>query len=244
VITALLLDVDDTLIDTRSAMLAAGQAAVGQLWPHVGAQVHHAAAVRFHDDPRGFFGRFSAGEMDFAQMRQARVADLVEFFCLELVDEVNGRFEDAYAPAFSANVRVFDDVWPLIEAAAAAGIPMGVLTNSSAHYTRHKLEITGLAGVFAVVATTDSLGFGKPDARAFHHACTLLGSAPAQTVYVGDHVEIDAIAAEQAGLSAVWLQRDPCDCQGAARARDRAIPVVRSLSQVEALLVAHRRPRQ
>jgi len=236
---ALLLDVDDTLVDTRSAMVAAGEAAVAELWPQAGAEVQHAAAVRFHGDPSGFFGRFTTGEMTFAQMRQARVADLQQSFSLAAVDEVSRRFEDAYGPAFSANLRLFDDVLPLVEAASTAGIPMGLLTNSSSYYTQLKLETTGLTGVFAVVATRDTLGFGKPDARAFHHACRLLGSASPQTIYVGDHIEIDAIAAKDAGLCAVWLQRDARDTQGAARARACGIPVVTSLSQVPALLDDH-----
>ncbi len=235
-IAALLLDVDDTLIDTRGAMVAAGVAAVAELWPHVRPEVHHAAAVHFQADPSGLFGRFTRGEMSFTEMRQARVADLLEAFSLSDIDEVNARFEDAYAPAFSANVRVFDDVVPLIGVVSAAGIPMGLLTNSSSSYTRQKLEITGLASAFAAVTTRDTLGFGKPDARAFHHACRLLRSAPADTTYVGDDIEIDALAARDAGLSAVWLQREPGDSHGACRARARGILVIRSLSQVPALL--------
>jgi putative hydrolase of the HAD superfamily len=239
VISALLLDVDDTLIDTRAAMVAAGRAAVAELWPHVGTGVHHAAGVHFHGDPGGYFGRFTRGEMSFAQMRQARVADLLESFPLRAIGEVTRRFEDAYAPAFSANVRLFDDALPLIQAASTAGIPTGLLSNSSSDYTQLKLEITGLAGVFAAVVTRDTLGFGKPDARAFQHACRLLGAAPAQTIYVGDHIEIDAIAAQEAGLCAVWLQRGPLDSAATAQARACGIPVVTSLSQVPALLVAH-----
>lgn len=234
--TALLLDVDDTLIDTRAAMVAAGAVAVAALWPQAGAEVHHAAGVHFHGDPSGLFGRFSTGEIAFAQMREARVADLLESFSLAAVGDVSRHFEAAYAPAFAANLRLFDDVLPLVEAAVAAGIPTGLLTNSSALYTREKLDITGLAGVFTVVATTDTLGFGKPDARAFHHACGLLGAAPSETVYVGDHLEIDAVAATEAGLYGVWLRRDPGDTEGAARARELGIPVVRSLDQVPALL--------
>ena len=232
---ALLLDVDDTLIDTRTAMVAAGEAAVAELWPQVGAQVHHAAGVRFHADPNGFFGRYTMGELSFAQMREARIADLLAFLPLTPVLEVVRRFEEAYEPAFAANVRLFDDVPPLLKSAALAGITMGLLTNSSAQYTEQKLEIAGLAGVFAVVATTDTLGFGKPDARAFHHACQLLGSVPVETVYVGDHLEVDAVAAKHAGLHGVWLQRDPSQWQGAARARERGVAVVTSLSQVPAL---------
>jgi putative hydrolase of the HAD superfamily len=243
VVNGLLLDVDDTLMDTRAAMVAAGAAAVAELWPGAGAEVHHAAAVRFHRDPRGYFARFTTGELAFEQMRQARLADLLEFYCLEVVNDVSRRFEQAYAPAFCANVRLFDDALPLVEAAGLAGVPVGLLTNSSSLYTRQKLQITGLTGVFAVVATRDTLGFGKPDARAFHHACELLGSVPAQTVYVGDDVEIDAIAAQAAGLGALWLHRDPCDTRGMPRARAHGIPVVRSLTQVSALLAAGQQAR-
>jgi putative hydrolase of the HAD superfamily len=248
VFTALLLDVDDTLIDTRVAMVAAGEAAAAVLWPQAGAAVHHAAGLRFQADPGDLFGRFTRGQMSFPQMRQARVADLLETFSLAMIDEVDDRFESAYAPAFASKMRRFDDVVPFVEAVSAAGIPVGLLTNSSLDYTSQKLELTGLAGVFAVVVTRDTLGFGKPDARAFHHACRLMGSAPPETLYVGDHLEIDAIGARNAGLGAVWLQRNlgetsdrtrsrnRGDTPDLARARAHGIPVVTSLSQVPALL--------
>ena len=237
VTTALLLDVDDTLIDTRAAMVAAGAAAVAELWPEVGAEVYHAAGVHFHSDPSGFFGRFTTGELGFAQMREARVADLLEVFSFTTIDEVNRQFEGAYAPAFSANLRLFDDVLAFVEAATTAGIRMGLLTNSSSYYTQQKLEITGLEGVFAVVVTRDTLGFGKPDARAFQHACDLLGAPPHETVYVGDHIEIDAIGAKNAGLYAVWLQRDPGHSAAVCMARAHGIPAVTSLKEVVALMV-------
>lgn len=243
VIAAVLLDVDDTLIDTRAAMVAAGEAAVAGLRPEAGATVHHAGAVRFHADPGGFFLRFTSGELSFREMREARVADLLESLSVAATGEVMLRFEEVYGPVFAANVRLFGDVLPFIEAAGRVGTPMGLLTNSSSLYTAQKLELTGLAGVFDVVATRDTLGLGKPDARAFRHACGLLGTAPAETLYVGDHLEIDAIAARDAGLPAVWLQRDQgaprsdsVDALSRARAHARGIPVVSSLCQVPALL--------
>lgn len=239
VISALLLDVDDTLVDTGAAMVAAGQAAAAQLWPQAGESAHHAFGVRFHDDPRGFFGRFAAGELSFAEMREARVVDLAASLSLPVIDDVTRRFEESYEPVFTASLRLFDDAWPLVDAASAAGILIGLLTNSSSVYTQQKLEMTGLAGVFAVVATRDTLGFGKPDARAFRHACELLGSVPAETIYVGDDVEIDAIGARDAGLAAALLLREASDSPGGEAARTRArahgIPVVTSLSQVPAL---------
>jgi len=236
VTAALLLDMDDTLIDTKAAMVTAGAVAVAHLWPEAGDEVHRAAGIRFHGDPAGFFERFTTGELSFAEMREARVADLVEAFSFTAIDNAIQRFEDTYAPAFFANVRLFDDVLPLVTAATAAGIPLGLLTNSASDYTQRKLETAGLEGVFAVVATRDTLGFGKPDPRAFRHACELLGAAPNETLYVGDHVEIDAIAAKDAGLYAVWLRRDQGDRPGARLAHAHGIRVVGSLTEVVALL--------
>ena len=236
VASTLLLDLDDTLIDTRAAMVAAGAAAVAELWPEVGAAVAYAAGVHFQRDPSGFFARFATGELDFAQMRRARIADLLEAFSLRAIDELNGRFEGAYGPAFSASLRLFDDVPALVKAATTAGISMGLLTNSGSHYTQEKLEITGLDGVFAAVATRDTLGFGKPDPRAFHHACDLLGAEPGETMYVGDHIQVDAIAAQDAGLHAIWLQRDRADGPDVRLAQAHGIPIVTSLTDVVTLL--------
>ena len=236
VITALLLDVDDTLLDTRAAMVAAGEAAAAALWPQAGPAVHQAAGARFHADHGGYFGKFTRGELSFAQMRQARVSELLEFFSLAPSDDVFRRFDDVYEPAFAAKLRCFDDAVPFVEAVRVAGMPVGLLTNASSAYTSRKLEMTGLAGLFTVVATRDTLGFGKPDPRAVHHACRLLGSATSETLYVGDHLEVDAIAARDAGLAAIWLQREPADLSGATRARSLGIPIVGSLSQVKGFL--------
>jgi len=243
-----LLDLDDTLLDTSAAMVAAGEAAAAALWPQAGPEVQHGAGVHFHADPSGIFARFTTGELSFAQMRHARVADLLDFVALAAADEAFQRFEDVYEPAFLANLHRFDDVLPVFEVLRALDMPTGVLTNSSSDYTSRKLEVTGLAGFFSVVATRDNLGFGKPDARAFHHACRLIGTAPSETLYLGDHLEIDAIAAGEAGLRAVWLHRDAADVAdpvgaagvmgtaGRARAGELGIPVITSLSQVSALL--------
>lgn len=240
--TALLLDLDDTLIDTRAGMLEAGRAAACALWPGAGQVLHRAAGAHFHADPRGFFGQYVNGSLDFVSMRASRVADLVETFSLVRVADAQASFERVYEPAFRANVRCFDDVAPLLAWAVAARVPVGILTNSGDHYTEVKLELSGLSEAFAVVVTRDTLGFGKPDPRAFHRACQQLGSsgsAPGETMYVGDHLIIDAVGAAEAGLYGVWLQRDPCDTDGAAQAGELGIPVVTSLSQVPALLAAH-----
>jgi putative hydrolase of the HAD superfamily len=228
---ALLLDVDDTLVDTRAAMVAAGGAAAAALWPHEPPEVHHRAGVHFHRDPGGWFRRYTAGEMAFDAMRAARVADLVTVLGLGPVDDAHRRFELAYQPAFRASLRLFGDVHALLEAARRSTVPVGLLTNSGARATTDKLEVLGLAGAFPVVATTDTLGFGKPHPQAFLHACERLGAEPARTAYVGDDLVVDALAARDAGLLGIWLDR------GHRRdGADLGVPVVGSLGEVLGVL--------
>jgi len=61
---------------------------------------------------------------------------------------------------------------------------------------------------------------------------------PWDTTYVGDEIEIDAVAAKDAGLNAVWLHRDAGDGAGACVAHVHGITVVASLKDVVALLRA------
>ena len=53
----------------------------------------------------------------------------------------------------------------------------------------------------------DTLGFGKPDPRVFVEACRRLGTAPERTAYVGDELDVDAVAARAAGLLGIWVDR-------------------------------------
>ncbi len=230
----LLLDVDDTLVDTRAAMLAAGSAAAAVLWPELDPSVRLGFAARYYDDPGRFFGEYAAGRLPFAAMRSARLAEATAAFGLGLDEVTYARFEDAYLPAFADGIAFLPGAEDLLEAAWATGLPVGLLTNSSGAATQTKLDRLGFTGPLACVVTADTLGFGKPDPRVYAHACDLLGTSPERTVAIGDNLAWDVVGPLDAGLRAVWL-----DVAGAGSGDERA-GRVRSLSEVaSALRVAH-----
>ncbi|WP_288798211.1 HAD family hydrolase [uncultured Arsenicicoccus sp.] len=205
-IAALLLDIDDTLLDTRSAMRRAAARCIAQVWPEATDRAEE-LGVRYHADPGGFFGGYTRGELTFAAMRESRLREVATHGGLPWGADAFAGFEQGWPAAFRAGTRAFDDVAGLLDRARADGILVGALTNSSTEFTTLKLEVVGLSDAFTAIATTDTLGYGKPDARAFWRACELLGSAPEQTVYVGDDLAVDAQAAVAAGLHGVWLDR-------------------------------------
>lgn len=205
---SVLLDVDDTLVDTTAAMIGAGSVGMAAVWPDQDPPWHTAAAARFRSDPGGFFRQYTAGEVDFGTMRTRRLEEVGAAHGLTVPPRAFEVFEAAFRPAFMTRQHRFEDVLPFLDACDAAGIGVGALTNSSADATLPKLDATGLADRFAALVTRDTLGFGKPDPRVFRFACEQLGSAPANTAYIGDEWEADIVGATGAGLWPIWLRRD------------------------------------
>ncbi|AKT52286.1 HAD family hydrolase [Arsenicicoccus sp. oral taxon 190] len=223
---ALLLDIDDTLLDTRGAMSRAAASVIGEVWP---GSVERAEELgrRYHADPGGFFGGYTRGELTFEAMREARLREVAGHAGLAWADTSFAEFEERWPAAFRAGTTAFDDVERLLERALVDGLLVGALTNSSQSFTELKLEAVGLSAAFGAVATTDTLGYGKPHPRAFHEACRLLGSQPGETLYVGDDLAVDAQAAQAAGLRGVWLDR-----RGEWAGEDVGVAVVASLDAV------------
>ena len=221
---ALLLDVDDTIVDTREAMVVAGTQALRALWP-ARERDHRAMAERYYADPERWFPRYASGSIAFEAMRSGRLAEVARAFGADLATDALGDFEDAYGPAFRDAQRLFPDVPDLLAAAEEGGLPVALLTNSASAPTQVKLEVLELAARFEVVVTTDTLGFGKPDPRVYREACRLLGAEPADVVCLGDSLAWDVLGARAAGLRAVWLDRE-------GRGTTEPVASVRGLDEV------------
>ena len=114
---------------------------------------------------------------------------------------------DRYVTHYKAAWVVFPDVVPVLDS-LAAGYRHGVLSNSSVANQDPKLRHLGLRDRFEVLVCAVELGVSKPEAGAFLAACEALGLRPGEVAYVGDQPEIDARGARDAGLLAVWLDRD------------------------------------
>ncbi|GGB39683.1 haloacid dehalogenase [Flexivirga endophytica] len=225
---AVLLDIDDTLVDTTSAMIGAGVVGMAAVWPEQDPQWHEHASVRFRTDPGGFFRRYTAGELDFETMRAHRLAEVGAAHGLPVPSRALEMYEEAFRPAFLARQHRYDDVLPFLRACDEVGIAVGALTNSSEDATLPKLEATCLADRFGALVTRDTLGFGKPDARVFRAACERLGSEPSRTAYIGDEWEADIVGARDAGLHPIWLRRRGDNTPGAPL----DVPFITSLAEV------------
>jgi putative hydrolase of the HAD superfamily len=192
------LDIDDTLIDCTSAIRRTLHALTGRadMWPlwDLITEEHVAMVV--------------AGTIEYASMHHRRTeCFLGELGVVADAADVAG-FERRRLDLLSTSWRLFDDVLPCLEWLRAAGVLLAAVTNASGAHQRRKLADLGLAPYFDHIAIAGEIGVAKPDPVMFGSVCLALDCAPGETVHVGDKLDTDAIGARDAGLGAVWLDRD------------------------------------
>jgi putative hydrolase of the HAD superfamily len=197
--TAVLFDLDDTLLDHGAAMRKAV------------ACVHESFAIatpldsfreKWSDASERCYPRYLANEISFAEQRRARVRAAIGH---PLSDREVDEIVSVYVAEYERSWTMFDDVLPCLESLAA--FRLGVLSNGAASEQRRKLSSLGLLPRFDAVLTSEEAGAAKPVPLVFHLACEALRVAPAEAIHVGDRFDLDAVAAQRAGLGGVWLNR-------------------------------------
>jgi len=206
VIAGVLLDIDDTLVDTRGAFRHALQV-VGDVYLPGGFDVD-AMTAHWRADAGGWYRAHARGEITHREQRMRRANLLHEAYGGPVLDDAGYDEWDAqFEAAFRDGWRAHDDVAALLDVLDEAGVVYGAVSNADSAYQTNKLAAVGLARVPMLVGT-DTFGVGKPDPRVFVEGAQRLGVDPAAVAYVGDEKDIDAGAAYEAGLAVgVWLDR-------------------------------------
>lgn len=110
------------------------------------------------------------------------------------------------------------------------GVPYAILSNGWSPLQQHKAASIGFDGPILV---SDILGVQKPASEAFALLASALGTAAAETAYVGDNPLTDVAPAIAAGQRGVWF-----DTENAPYPSDLPAPsaVIHRLTELLALL--------
>lgn len=205
-VDGVLFDVDDTLLDSDRSFVRALAEVVSEYLPHLPPDRHEEVVTVWRADVGGHYRRYTRGEVGYLEQRMARANDLhAQFGGAELDDAALERWNALFERGFMRAWDAYPDAAGVLEHLLAAGVAVGALTNAGVAHQTEKLGASGLD--VRVLVGVDTLGVGKPDARVFLEACRRLGTSPARTAYVGDELDVDAVAAREAGLVGVWLDR-------------------------------------
>jgi len=229
-VRALLLDLDDTLLDYSGG--------AEQCWTEacaaVGRSVEQARLVATLAEARRWFWS------DPARHRRERTNMLhawtqIATRALEDCGCPDADLAAAIAADFAARRRrvmeLFPETRPCLETLHARGLPLALVTNGDAREQRWKIERCDLARFFDAIVIEGELGAGKPDAVVYQTALNALGVTPGPDVWmVGDHLDFDVAGAQRVGLRGVWVDRAGLGVPAESAVRpDR---IVRALDEV------------
>ncbi|HKN48713.1 MAG TPA: HAD family hydrolase [Actinomycetota bacterium] len=128
--------------------------------------------------------------------------------------------------AFSESITVPESTIGVLEALAARGLTMGLVSNITLlpDLLRADLEAFGLARFLSVAGFSSEVGWRKPDRRIFAHVLERLGAAPEEAVFVGDRLRDDVGGARAAGMRSVLTRQFRDELEGPERAEALASP--------------------
>lgn len=199
--SALLIDLDGTLVDTLDDFVHALQAMLDECWctgavprlarsdvePLVGKGSEHLVQqvlARFQSEP----GSTPALCGDPVALQQQALQSYLAHYRV-----VNGQ-----------HATVYPGVRAALEAWQQRGLPLVCVTNKPALYARALLARTGLEGYFLAVIGGDSVARKKPDPLPLLAACARLQLPPERVWMVGDSSN-DVQAARAAGCPVVLV---------------------------------------
>lgn len=180
--TAVLFDLDGTLVDTAPDMVAVLNDVL---------QANDLAPVDYE------FGRshVSNGALGLLSLG---FPDLEHVFGSPLHRD----YLDRYARRVCDASRIFPGLEGLLDELDEARCPWGVVTNKPAHLTEPLLEQLSLGARSACTVSGDTVTRRKPDPAPLLHACDLAGLTPTTTIYVGD-ASRDIEAGINAGMATI-----------------------------------------
>ena len=182
---SVILDLDGTLMDTAGEIVVAMDRTLDELaLPRVPA-----------DAVRTMIGRGVRKLVERA-LEQLGASARID------VDAAVARFEAHYAQTVATQAGPFPGVTEGLERLHVAGFKLAVVTNKPRFFTEQLLERAGIDRFFdAVVAGDDGIR-RKPHGDMLEAACRTMGSAPSETLMLGDS-DNDVEAARAAGCP-VW----------------------------------------
>ncbi len=150
-----------------------------------------------------------------------------------------------YRPQFQNFIEFFNDIydqfatlqpWQLYPETQTVlqqlhdhGIPLGIISNFDSRLYA-VLEALDLKLFFRSVTISTLTGAAKPDPWIFEAALKNYGYPAKATIHVGDSRSQDYQGAKQAGLKAIWLDREGTDPDSPVPATERIPDLTRLLS--------------
>jgi putative hydrolase of the HAD superfamily len=196
---ALTFDLDDTLWDNLPVLMAAEQTLYDWLCRHYPRISRHYRLEDMLALRRSLLQQDTELRNDVTRLRK---------ISLGIAAQTAGYDERLVEPAFAVflearhRITPYSDVVPVLRKLRSVGYILGTLTNGNTDVGR-----LGLADLFDFSLSAAMVGKAKPHPRMFEEACRRAQVDTMQLAHIGDEPDTDLAGAENAGVTAIWMNR-------------------------------------
>lgn len=205
-VTAVLFDLDDTLVPTRRNWQRALDAVAAHLsasHPHVTAADITASYTRTSDRLWTDYDRALAPLGSLTTIRRHVWGRALHSLGIDLTERALASLVDDFAYRQMRAIRPDRNLLAQLDRLVPS-YQLGIITNGDTTTQLHKLELAGLDSYFeTVVCALNSRR--KPDRQPFDQARDNLAVLPGRCLYVGDDFANDIVGAAGAGMHPVWI---------------------------------------
>ncbi len=130
------------------------------------------------------------------------------FRLVDPIERFDDFFDELYHAFASENTwKIFDEVFDVLTNLKAQGYYLAIISN----WDHRLIEICAnlkLDKCFDEIFVSALVGYAKPDSRIFEKACDKGGVLPREALHIGDSITDDYYGAKNAGLDALFLDRE------------------------------------
>ena len=208
--TAILFDLDDTLISAHLHPRKAWTKALQTVGGLPGDPTAEEAAVAIHTSAKWYWSdaeRHRIGRLDILTARKTILTRAFTEIGWAQDDDFIDRLGRHFTEQRTNDTKLFPDAVETLDGLAQRGVRLGLITNGNAIEQRAKVDRFELARHFHHIQIEGEVGFGKPEEQAYAHALEKLGTSVEETWIIGDNLDWEVIVPQRLGFYAIW--RDP-----------------------------------
>lgn len=208
--TAILFDLDDTIIQAYAKPEEAWSRLLAQFADHLGDPADPGALDTTRrtilEEARDFWGdpaRAARWRLDIGGARR-----LVVRRALARLNRPDEALADCIGDAFTEmrrqEYRLFPDALATIDRLRGHGVRLALVTNGQAETQRAKVVRFDLERRFEHVQIEGEFGKGKPEPEVYHHVLDRLGVRADESWMIGDNIEWEVIVPQRLGMCGIW----------------------------------------
>jgi len=110
-----------------------------------------------------------------------------------------------FLDALPTRKTLFPHTLEILQYLTGKGYRLHLITNGFEATQHSKLQCAGISSYFDAVITSEGSGSLKPNKEIFDYALRVTGAAPAESIMLGDSIEVDIQGAIGAGIDQVYI---------------------------------------